>query len=69
MCDMYRYAFSYHTNTHPSKDVHVHCVHVHVRVFDIHTCISFEAWAELAQKWLVCVPLRIHLKPIKLIKS
>ena len=26
--------------------------------------ISFEAWAKLAQKWLVCVPLRIHLEPI-----
>ena len=26
--------------------------------------INFEAWAKLAQKWLVCVPLRIHLKPI-----
>ena len=26
--------------------------------------ISFEAWAKLAQKWLVCAPLRIHLEPI-----
>ena len=26
--------------------------------------ISFEAWAKLAQKWLVCVPLGIHLEPI-----
>ena len=26
--------------------------------------ITFEAWAKLAQKWLVCVPLRIHLEPI-----
>ena len=24
--------------------------------------ITFEAWAKLAQKWLVCVPLRIHLE-------
>ena len=26
--------------------------------------ISFEAWAKLAQKWLVCAPSRIHLEPI-----
>ena len=26
--------------------------------------ISFEAWAKLAQKWLVCAPLRIHPEPI-----
>ena len=26
--------------------------------------ITFEAWAKLAQKWLVCAPLRIHLEPI-----
>ena len=27
--------------------------------------ISFEAWAKLAQQWLVCVPpLGIHLEPI-----
>ena len=26
--------------------------------------ISFEAGANLAQKWLVCVPLGIHLEPI-----
>ena len=25
--------------------------------------ISFEAWANLAQQWLVCVPLGIHLEP------
>ena len=35
----------------------------------IHTCTSeflirFEAWAKLAQKWLVCSPLAIHLEPI-----
>ena len=23
--------------------------------------IRFEAWAKLAQKWLVCAPLRIHV--------
>ena len=26
--------------------------------------ISFEAWAKLAQQWLVCVPLVIHFEPI-----
>ena len=26
--------------------------------------ISFEAQAKLAQKWLVCAPLGIHLDPI-----
>ena len=26
--------------------------------------ISFEAWAKLAQKWLVCAPLGIHIEPI-----
>ena len=26
--------------------------------------IGFEAWAKLAQHWLVCAPLGIHLEPI-----
>ena len=26
--------------------------------------ISFEAWAKLAQQWLMCAALRIHLEPI-----
>ena len=26
--------------------------------------ICFEAWAKLAQKWLVCAPLGIHFEPI-----
>ena len=26
--------------------------------------ILFEAWTRLAQQWLVCVPLEIHLEPI-----
>ena len=35
----------------------------------VHTCtsgflISFEVWAKLAQKWLVCAPLGINLEPI-----
>ena len=41
--------------------------------YNVHTCtctctsqflISFEAWTKLVQKWLVCVPLGIHLEPI-----
>ena len=31
----------------------------YTRSFDM-----FEAWAKLAQQWLVCVPLGIHLEPI-----
>ena len=26
--------------------------------------IRFEAWAKLAQQWLVCAPLGIHFEPI-----
>ena len=26
--------------------------------------IRFEAWAKLAQQWLVCAPLGTHLEPI-----
>ena len=26
--------------------------------------ISFEAWAKLAKKWLICASLGIHLEPI-----
>ena len=26
--------------------------------------INFESWAKLAQQWLVCEPLGIHLEPI-----
>ena len=26
--------------------------------------LHFEAWAKLAQQWLVCVPLGMHLEPI-----
>ena len=26
--------------------------------------IYFEAWAKLAQQWLVCAPSGIHLEPI-----
>ena len=37
--------------------------HFH-ELFGAEFLISFEAWAKLAQKWLVCVPLRIHLEPI-----
>ena len=31
--------------------------------------IRFEAWAKLAEQWLVCVPLGIHLEPINRINA
>ena len=31
--------------------------------------ITFEAWAKLAQKWLVCAPLRIHLELINRVNA
>ena len=34
------------------------------RTYRTEFLISFEAWAKLAQKWLVCAPLRIHLERI-----
>ena len=36
----------------------------HVHVGREEFLIRFEAWATLAQQWLVCVPLKIHLEPI-----
>ena len=29
-----------------------------------HNPYVLKQWAKLAQQWLVCVPLRIHLEPI-----
>ena len=34
------------------------CIHVCIK-----SLICFEAWAKLAQQWLVCAPLGIHLEP------
>ena len=31
--------------------------------------ICFEAWAELAQQWLVCAPLRIHLDQLTTVNA
>ena len=31
---------------------------------DLEVLIYFEAWTKLAQKWLVCASLGIHLEPI-----
>ena len=31
--------------------------------------ISFEAWAKLAQQWLVCAPLGIHLESINRVNT
>ena len=46
------------------------CLYIHVRCKQIEWIdtavflIRFEAWAKLAQQWLVCAPLGIHLEPI-----
>ena len=37
------------------------CMYVTVRQRFV---ICLEAWAKLAQQWLVCAPLEIHLEPI-----
>ena len=42
--------------------LHVVSVSIHVYVSEV--LISFEAWAKLAQKQIVCLPLGIHLEPI-----
>ena len=31
--------------------------------------ITFEAWAKLAQQWLVCAPLGIHFEPINKVNA
>ena len=38
--------------------------HIYKLYRPVRVLMSFEAWAKLAQKWLVCVPLRIHLEPM-----
>ena len=45
------------------------CMYICMYVYIYNVCmseflISFEAWTKLAQKWLVCAPLGIHLQPI-----
>ena len=45
-----------------------------IKLFCIATCtseflITFEAWAKLAQQWLVCVLLGIHLEPINRVNA
>ena len=42
------------------------CMYVctYVYMYTSEFLIRFEAWAKLAQQWLVCVPLGIHLEPI-----
>ena len=39
-------------------------VHVKLHTGGPEFLIGFEAWDKLAQKWLVCAPLGIHLEPI-----
>ena len=38
-------------------------IHVTKNIF-LNEKVSFEAWAKLAQQWLVYAPLEIHLEPI-----
>ena len=42
------------------------CIHTYVctSMYKAEYLIRFEAWATLAQQWLVCAPLGIHLEPI-----
>ena len=35
-----------------------------IEMYETEFLIGFEAWAKMAQKWLVCVPLGIHLEPV-----
>ena len=41
-------------------------LHEIIRVYMVlpECLITFEAWAKLAQQWLVCAPLGIHFEPI-----
>ena len=54
-------------------NIHTYNVHTYIQFTYIHTyintyipefLINFEAWTKLAQKWLVCAPLGMHLEPI-----
>ena len=41
----------------------LYIIHV-IKTFFLNERVSFEAWAKLAQQWLVYAPLGIHLEPI-----
>ena len=41
----------------------LYIIHVIKNIF-LNERVSFEAWAKLAQQWLVYAPLEIHLEPI-----
>ena len=55
------HVYTYTTTIHNSS-TYTYCTY-QVHVYTSEFLISFEAWAKLAQKWLVCAPLRIHLEP------
>ena len=57
--DFFNFICSYGTLNVIYPDSFIKRVHVTPVVL-----ISFEAWAKLAQKWLVCAPLGIHFEPI-----
>ena len=56
-CESIGYSHVKHTHTHTHTFVTV----VHIMLLEL---ICFETWAKLAQQWLVCALLRIHLEPI-----
>ena len=57
------------THIHPGPIFYCTILYSTVLYYTVHVCITeclicFEAWAKLGQKWLMCVPLEIHLDPI-----
>ena len=62
-------AFSYSMMTMATIVSGLTCNSIYSRHIHVCTCASdflirFEAWVKLAQQWLVCVPLGIHVEPI-----
>ena len=44
--------------------IHSTCINVSEQFENSKTCRIFEAWAKLAQKWLVCAPLGITVNAV-----
>ena len=60
-----------HTCTYKQRQTHTYIVHGCMYMYVcacvclyVEFLIRFEAWDKLAQQWLVCAPLGIHLEPI-----
>ena len=45
------------------------CYSMYMYVCTSEFLISFETWAKLAQKWLVCAPLGIHLELVNAVSD